>query len=104
MNAAIIIDADDVTINLCSWTLKQNLINSIPNFIGIKVITNHKNITITNGTIENFTALGIWFESGVHDVYVYNLNLLNCGSNRTAPYATTDGFNTSGIGFYAGGI
>ena len=77
-NHGINIDADDVVIDLCGYSITGT--NNV-NYNGV-YMTEQKNVTIKNGTIQSFGA------SGVRDSYsaafghrIINLTIKNCGQN-----------------------
>ena len=97
---AINILSDDVHLDLCSNTLTQA--NLTPNAYGVQIGEGYsytdpnavlRNITITNGSITNFSAIGIFCYNGSLDFVTgaeglpfqsltfTDLNILECGSS-----------------------
>lgn len=87
--AAIVINANNVTLHLCHKVLRQSNENTQPNTVGI-LINGRKNISIDGGTIKNFSSLGIISNPGTNILSLSNLKVIGCG--------------TQGIGEFIGGI
>lgn len=99
--AAIVIDADNVTLDLCGFELKQT--NDTLQTIGILVKTGHENVSIigSNGVVRNFSQLGIYVQGGTQNIQLGDESTLyvveNGGVSPTA-------FGVVGAGFLEGGI
>lgn len=94
---AINILSDNVILNLCGHTLSQG--NLQPNAYGVQIGQGYnysdpnavlQNVTIQNGTIRNFTAIGVFCWNGsfddpsflqipFKDLRFFSLNVLECG-------------------------
>ncbi|MBA3752035.1 right-handed parallel beta-helix repeat-containing protein [Candidatus Dependentiae bacterium] len=100
--SAITIATSNVTINLNGRRIIQT--NAGASNIGISIQPDQNLIEITNGTIENFGALGIWVSSGAQGIRILSVNVFGCGNRGHAPYATPDNFQPNMLNFMAGGI
>ncbi len=80
-HAAIIINANDVYLDLRGHELIQ--VNKEERAIGVLVTTGHHTISIVNGTVRNFTQLGIVVEGGTSNIFLGNddtfLKVICCG-------------------------
>jgi parallel beta-helix repeat protein len=83
---AIIIDADNVKLDLCSNTL--TLANGQPAVTAIEIVAGHKSITVQNGTVSGFRNAIYGFipaagpgeeQLTLHDITLANLNLSDNG-------------------------
>ncbi len=102
---AINILANDVRLDLRGFTLSQA--NDTPNAYGVQIGEGYsyndpdnvlQNITVTNGSITNFTAIGIFcyngsFDGGAgelafQDLHFLSLNILDCGSSPSFDFAS----------------
>ena len=93
---AITINSDDVLLNLNGFTLHQT--NNLSQTTGITVKPHHRNITITNGLITNFSQLGISIKGGNQNIELHNLSITNSG------YGSTLAFKDGSDIIYQGGI
>ncbi|MCE5292997.1 MAG: hypothetical protein LLF94_00100 [Chlamydiales bacterium] len=104
---AINILANDVRLDLRGFTLSQDPESGTPNAYGVQIGEGYfyndpdavlKNITITNGSIINFTAIGVFCYNGSFDeptaevafesLTFTDLNILNCGSNESTDFGS----------------
>ncbi len=93
---AINILSNDVVLDLCQHTLSQG--NTTPNCYGVQIGEGYfysdpdavlSNVTVQNGTIREFTAVGVFCYNGsfdgptaqipFQDLHCFNLNVLECG-------------------------
>jgi len=75
-NPAITIASSGVTLDLSGYTLSQ-VDKTVSGIIGVYVQPNVQNITIKNGTVEKFSAVGVLigdFSGSVNNVNVLNIN------------------------------
>ncbi|MBS0637574.1 MAG: hypothetical protein JSS12_08685, partial [Verrucomicrobia bacterium] len=66
--AAILIDSDNVTLDLCGNTLSQN--NQVVNCVGVLIKVGCKNVTVVNGVIQNFSYLGLNVQGGNENIFL----------------------------------
>ena len=104
---AINILANDVRLDLRGFTLSQDPESGTPNTYGVQIGQGYnyddpdavlKNITITNGSIINFTAIGLFCYNGSFDgptaevafesLTFTGLNILDCGSSPSFDFAS----------------
>lgn len=92
-SVAILINADNVELDLCNNELTQA--NSVLNCFGIHVKTGHTNVSITNGTVSNFTLNGIYVEGGSSNIFLGNedSNLIVKGCGYGNKYSFFDSIN-----------
>ncbi len=102
---AINILANDVRLDLRGFTLSQD--NDTPNAYGVQIGQGYnyddpdtvlKNITVLNGSIIDFTAIGVFCYNGsfdeptaelaFEDLHFFDLNILDCGSSPSFDYAS----------------
>ena len=102
---AINILSDDVNLDLRGFTLSQA--NTTPNTYGVQIGQGYnyddpdavlKNITVKNGSIINFTAIGVFCYNGsfdgptaqvaFQDLHFFDLNILDCGSSPSFDFAS----------------
>lgn len=83
--AAIVINADNVTLHLCNKVLRQMPGNSKGNTVGI-LINGRNNISIDGGTIRDFTLFGIVGNPNNDVLFLRNLKVLNCGTQRVGVF------------------
>ncbi len=102
---AINILSDDVNLDLRGFTLSQA--NATPNAYGVQIGQGYnyndpdavlKNITVKNGSIINFIGIGVFCYNGsfdeptaelaFQDLHFFDLNILDCGSNESADFAS----------------
>lgn len=112
--AAITIEADNVCLDLCCNTLSQFRDENgvgVANVIGIRVANGgadgespHKNIHIHNGSVVDFSALGIWVEYAVKGILLEDLQLRTSGYLGGSCYPVLDGFNVGAVAWAAGGL
>lgn len=76
---AIIIDSNDVVLDLNGHVLKQSSRSDKSKITGILVVTGHKNVTVLNGTIRNFSQRGLYVEGGNKFITVKDLTITGCG-------------------------
>jgi hypothetical protein len=91
---AIEIDADEVFLDLGGFTITQG--NSQLGVYGVEVLGVHRNVVITNGTIRNTLGEGIFTNSGVNNVILRNLAILNAGIGPGGSGDLTDGMDLLG--------
>ncbi|MBA3751301.1 hypothetical protein H0X06_00670 [Candidatus Dependentiae bacterium] len=80
---AITIRASNVTIDLNGKKLFQG--NDKRNTLGILICPRQHTITIKNGFIENFGAIGVWVSKGASYIDFSNLAIKDCGNRGTGP-------------------
>ncbi len=80
--AAIVINADNVTLRLCNKTLRQKPGNTRPGTIGI-LINGVQNVSIEGGTIRDFNLYGIFGNPNNDILQIEKLNVINCGTSAT---------------------
>jgi len=110
---AIQVLSDDVTIDLCGYSLTQG--NAKLSVIGIQIgvlvdFTGFHNLKITNGTIQKFTRAGIYQltlapfagVSASTDYFLTDLRVLDCGVAN--PGLEASGIYLSGFAFFEGGF
>ena len=75
---ALFIDADNVVIDLNGRTIYNN--NGADNnaLTGIEIASNRNNITIKNGTINEFGTQGILVNDGCSAIFLKNISISNC--------------------------
>lgn len=100
-SAAITINADNVVLDLNQHEISSPLDNKQLNNVGIFVTSNHKDVTIKNGTVRNIGALGIRVEGGNNVINLLDLIVKFCGGRGERPLAQPD---VSGSSFISGGI
>jgi hypothetical protein len=102
---AIEILSNDVTLDLCHHTLSQG--NAESDSYGVQIGEGYnysnpdnvfQNITIQNGTIRNFSAIGIFCYNGsfdgptaqipFQDLHFFDLNILECGADPSFDFAS----------------
>lgn len=82
-SAAISIEIDNVTIDLCKKTLSQG--NNVDLTTGIRVLAGQKNVTIINGYVDGFSQIGIDIEAAAEMIQLGDstgrtrLMVTNCG-------------------------
>lgn len=79
---AIVVDADDVTLDLCGHVLEQG--NDVTSVIGVVLKAGRSNFTLlgSNGTIRNFSQAGIYLQGTNNEVQLgddTSLVVSNCG-------------------------
>jgi hypothetical protein len=98
--SVITVDADNVHINLNSFTL-QGSCGTKP-ICGIRVKGGHKNITISNGSISDFYTCGICLsgsvEKPIYNVRLRNLDIMSNGTGICATY--TDHLRNDNVSIY----
>lgn len=94
--SAITIDSDNVLLNLNGFTLSQT--NNTNQTTGITVNPGHRDITITNGQITNFSQLGITIKGNTQNIELSDLSVTNSG------YGSTLAFKDGTDIIYQGGI
>lgn len=91
--AAIVIDADNVVLDLCHNTLSQS--NKVEAVVGIMVKTGHQNVTIVNGTVQNFSYMGIYVQGGQKNIFIGDddtkLIVKGCGYGSQYTYTDSTG-------------
>ncbi len=109
---AINILSDNVTLDLCSHTLSQG--NDTPFARGIQIGQGYdyddpdfvlKNIEIRDGSIVDFTGIGVFCynasfdepsgELAFEDIRLFTLNILDCGSSPTNDFGSGIDFDSS---------
>lgn len=95
----------NITIDLCQHHLRQKRrVNGVRrDVIGVYVEPFADGITIRNGSITDFSALGVWVEYGSRNIVGEKLQLLRSGYAGASPYPVLDGFNLSTVVWAAGG-
>jgi parallel beta-helix repeat protein len=82
-SAAISIEIDNVTIDLCKKTLSQG--NNVDLTTGIRILAGQKNVTIINGYVDGFSQIGIDIEAAAEMIQLGDstgrtrLMVTNCG-------------------------
>ncbi len=103
VSAAIVVLSDNVVIDLCDHTLSQG--NFVSDTYGVLLGEGLgysdpdfvlENVTVQNGTIRDFTAVGIFAYNASYDgptamipfqdLFFYDLNILNCGTLAVLDY------------------
>ncbi len=100
--SAILIDADNVQLDLCGFTLRQG--NDVLKTTGITVLTGHENVTIlgSNGTVREFSQIGIYVQGGTKRIRLgeddSKLNVIKNGGKSPTTFGTPeDAFLEGGI-------
>ncbi|MCE5316421.1 MAG: hypothetical protein LLG04_03535 [Parachlamydia sp.] len=78
---AIVIDADNVTLNLCEKTLSQR--NSTSGTIGV-LVNARENVVIENGSIRGFKLFGVRVNAETSYLTLQNLTVLENGVDNPA--------------------
>ena len=88
---AFLITTSNVTLDLLCDTVSQG--NATAGVNAVQTAPNLNNVTITNGTIQNFTNAGISISSGCSRATIENLTVFSCGARAIQLLGTTGAGN-----------
>lgn len=91
--AAILIDSNDVILDLNGKFLKQSKhCKHFSQVDGVVVKTGHRNVSISNGSVQKFSQRGVYVEGGNKRVTIEDLTVTRCGKGtETALVDKQDG-------------